>query len=52
MLVEGDFGMNVNEKLKDGRTPLDVAELRGLNAIIAYLKSKGAKTSHSLLYYN
>ena len=43
MLVEGDFGMNVNEKIKDGRTPLKLAQDFGQNDIVFFLERKGAK---------
>jgi len=45
MLVEGDFGMNINEKTKDGRTPLKWALVSGRNDIVSFLESKGAKMS-------
>ena len=41
MLVEGNFGMNINEKSKYGDTLLKMA--KGHNDIVSFLESKGAK---------
>merc|ERR550534_3246463 len=41
MLVEGDFGMNVNETDKFGDTPLRPAKDEGHNDIVSFLESKG-----------
>ena len=49
MLVEGNFGMNINEKIPDGRTPLKIAKNNNHfpkfnnNDIVRFLESKGAK---------
>ena len=45
MLVEGNFGMNINKKTNYGTTPLRFAEEQGHNDIASFLKSKGAKMS-------
>ena len=45
MLVEGDFGMNINEKDKRGDTPLKKAEIFDHNDVVSFLESKGAKMS-------
>ena len=45
MLVEGNFGMNINEKTNSGRTPLKLAKNEGHNDIVSFLESKGAKMS-------
>ena len=45
MLVEGNFGMNINEKTKYRRTPLKIAKDCGHNDVVAFLESKGAKMS-------
>merc|ERR1719464_155205 len=41
MLVEGDFGMNINEETSYGVTPLGVAKMQRNNDIVAYLASQG-----------
>ena len=43
MLVEGNFGMNINEQDQDGDTPLKFAKEEGHNDIVSFLESKGAR---------
>ena len=43
MLVEGNFGMNMNEKAMNGDTPLKLAKANHHNDIVSFLESKGAK---------
>ena len=45
MLVEGNFGMDMNEKTEDGETPLGFAERGSHDDIVSFLESKGAKMS-------
>ena len=44
MLVEGNFGMNINEKINCGDTPFKIARDGGHNDIVSFLESKGTKT--------
>ena len=45
MLVEGNFGMNINKKTRFGMNPLKFAKDQGHNDIVSFLESKGAKMS-------
>ena len=48
MLVEGNFGMNINEKDNRGDTPLKMARDGGHDDIVSFLESKGTKIFPSL----
>ena len=48
MLVEGNFGMNINQNSYGGNSPLKYAKDAGYNNIVSFLGSKGATPT---LYY-